>query len=99
MTEFKQWQGLKALVEDAVEHGSRAIERVHIATARRPFAIIEHIPGVAAPARAVHLAHDAAVTTTYATVRLVNRALSAAIGVTLEALETPDDPSEEPPAA
>jgi len=35
------------------------------------------VPVLAAPARAVHLAHDAAVATTYSLVRLVGRALGA----------------------
>jgi hypothetical protein len=84
---MKQWRGLSALVEDAVEHGSRAVERIHMVTAARPFRIIEYIPGVAAPTRVVHTMHDVAVTTTYRTIRLVNRAVGIVVGVTLEALD------------
>jgi hypothetical protein len=91
MTQFKQWQGLRALIEDAIEHGSRAIERVHMETARRPFTIIEHIPVVAAPARAVHLAHDTLVSTTYAAVRLANRTLSVVLCVALDTLDAKAD--------
>jgi hypothetical protein len=94
MTQFKQWQGLKALFEDAVEHGSRAVERVHMETARRPFSIIEHIPGIAVPTRLIHVVHDAAVTTTYAMIRLVNRAVSLALGATLDVLDARQAASE-----
>ena len=34
---MSRWYGLKALVEDVVENGSRAVEQVHRETARRPF--------------------------------------------------------------
>jgi hypothetical protein len=88
MTQLKQWRGLKALVADAVEHGSRAVEKVHMATAHRPFTILEHIPVVAAPTHVVHVVHDVAVTQTYQAVRLVNRAVSALLGWTLDVLET-----------
>jgi hypothetical protein len=94
MTQLKQWRGLKALFEDAVEYGSRAVERVHMETARRPFHIIEHIPGVEVPTRMIHLAHDATVTTTYAMIRLVNRAVSAALGATLDVLDARQAASE-----
>jgi hypothetical protein len=88
MTQLARWRGLKALVADAVEHGSRAVERVHMATARRPFVIIEHVPGVAVPTHIVHAVHDVIVTQTYDTIRRVNRAVSIVLDVTLDVLET-----------
>ena len=87
MTAIKQWRGLKDLLQDAVEHGSRAVERVHLETARRPFARLEERPGIAAPARVVRVAYEAYVTTTYEVVRLVNRAVGAAIDAALDAAE------------
>jgi hypothetical protein len=87
MTELKRWRGLTALVADAVEHGSRAVERVHMATARRPFVIIEQVPGIAQPTLLVHAVHDVVVTRTYDAIRLVNRALSIVLDTTLEVLE------------
>ncbi|HEX4353548.1 MAG TPA: hypothetical protein VHZ95_11545 [Polyangiales bacterium] len=88
MTQLKHWRGLSSLIADAVEHGSRAVERVHMATARRPFVILEQIPGVAQPTRAVHVIHDVAVTNVYRTIRIVNGAVSALLGFTLDVLET-----------
>jgi hypothetical protein len=99
MTQLARWRGLKALVADAVEHGSRAVERVHMATARRPFVIIEQVPGVAAPTHFVHAVHDVVVTQTYDAIRLVNRAVSIVLDITLDVLETRtvEPPSTEPP--
>ncbi len=87
MADLKQWRGLRALITDAVEHGASAIERVHLATARRPFAIIELIPGIDAPTRAIHQMHDAIVSNTYASVREVNRAVGTALDAVLTAMD------------
>ena len=90
MKDIKRWKGLRALIGDAVEHGATAIERVHVATAQRPFAIMEQIPGIAEPVRGIHQIHDTIVTNTYGAVRMVNRALGEAIDAALDAA---DDPS------
>jgi hypothetical protein len=87
MTQPKQlarWRGLAALATDLVEHGSAAIERVHLRTAARPFRILEQIPLVALPARAVHVVHDGTVVGTYAAVRIVNRLVRATLDAVLE---------------
>jgi hypothetical protein len=70
------------LVGQVVDQGAAAIERVHLETARRPFAILERIPLLAAPAETVHIIHDAAASTVYAIVRIVNDAA----GKTLDAV-------------
>ena len=76
------WRGVVALVGDAVEHGSRAVERVHLETARRPFVILEHIPGVAPFAQVVHVAHDVTTKTVYGTIRAVNAGIGAVVRAT-----------------
>jgi hypothetical protein len=76
------WRGVVALVGEAVEHGSRAVERVHLETAKRPFVILEHIPVVAPVARIVHVAHDATAMTVYGTIRAVNAGVGAVIRAT-----------------
>ena len=88
---LNKWRGLKALVHDAVEHGSRAVERVHLDTARRPFTILEQVPAVAGPSKIVHTVHDVLVTTTYTAVRLVNAAVGKAADVAFDLLD--DDPA------
>jgi hypothetical protein len=90
MKNIERWRGLSALVGDAVEHGASAIERVHLATAQRPFGILEHIPGIAEPTQAVHVVHDAIVSRVYAQVRWVNRWVGKALDVTFDVLSDAD---------
>lgn len=87
MADLKQWRGLRALITDAVEHGASAIERVHLATANRPFTIIEQVPGIDEPTRAIHAVHDAIVSNTYTTIREVNRAVGTALDAVLATLD------------
>ena len=87
MSSIEKWRGAVALLRDAVEHGSRAVERIQIETARRPFGIIEHIPVVAAPTRIVHGVHDASVTAVHEVIRAVNVAVSRTVDFALEQVE------------
>ena len=84
--DLARWRGLGALVADAVEHGSRAVEQVQKEVARRPFAVLEAIPALAAPARAVHGIHDASVAAVHGALRLATRAARAAAALGLEAM-------------
>lgn len=99
MKDIQKWRGLRALIGDAVEQGSAAIERVHLATAKRPFTVLEQIPGIAEPTRGIHAIHDAVVTSTYAAVRLANQVAGQAIDKALDALDAtsaPDNAGETP---
>lgn len=87
---WKQLRGLRALVSEAVEHGSRAVERVQKATADRPFAILEAIPPIADPARGVHAIHDFSVSATHAAIRIVNHAVGKGIDIALDVAEKLD---------
>ncbi len=89
-TELKRWRGLARLIVDAVEHGSSAVERVHLGTANRTFAILEAVPGVREPAKVVHVVHDLSVRTVYGTVRLVNHALGRGLEVAFDAASSED---------
>jgi hypothetical protein len=92
MSDNERWRGLVALARDAVEHGSRAIERVHLETANRPFWILEKIPVVALPSKVVHAIHDATVKGVHGTVRLVARGVGEVADVALAmAAEQPND--------
>ncbi len=96
----KELRGVKALLRDAVHHGSVAVERVQLETARRPFAILEAIPGVKVPAAIVHVIHDASVTGTHAVIRAVNGAVHGLADKALVEVETvvpPTAPREDPP--
>lgn len=80
-------RGLAALVRDAVEHGSRAVEKVHLEIAKRPFAVLEHVPGIEAPTRAVHVVHDLTVQSVYGSIRLVNGLVGTTVEAALDAVE------------
>jgi hypothetical protein len=79
----RRWQGLVALAFDGLEHGSRAIERVHVETARRAFRVLEAIPPTAPIATVVRVTHDATVAVVHGAIRLTGRALGAAVGAAL----------------
>jgi|HubBroStandDraft_2_1064218.scaffolds.fasta_scaffold3151223_1 hypothetical protein len=87
MTDIRRWRGLFALVRDAVEHGSRAVEKIQIETAGRPFGVLEQIPGVAEPTRVVHVIYDAAVSGVHGVVRAVSRTVAATVDVALRVAE------------
>jgi len=83
----EKWRGLVALVGDAVEHGSRAVEKVQLETARRPFVILEHIPPVAVPAKIVHVIHDVSVKAVHGSIRGVTAVVKHAADTVLCELE------------
>ncbi len=95
MKDIKRLRGLASLVADAVEHGTSAVERVHLATAARPFAILERIPPTALVARGVHVTHDAIASGVYGSIRAVSRLARTAASLALDAAEA----AEPPPAA
>ena len=88
---MKQWRGLTTLVRDAVEHGSQAIERLQKETAARPFAILEAIPPIAAPAKVIHALHDASIAGTHAAIRLVARVVAGTVEAVLAAVDRAAD--------
>jgi hypothetical protein len=88
---FERLRGLRALVEDVVEHGSTAVQSVHLALAARPFAVAEAIPPLATPARAAHAVYDLYVSGIYAGVRIGNRVVGKVLAVTLDVVEARGD--------
>jgi hypothetical protein len=80
-------RGLKALVQDAVDQGSRAVERLQKETMRRPLEIIAQIPPLEVPGKGILEIHDLAVTNTHAVVRLVNRVVFDTVGVLIDIAE------------
>jgi hypothetical protein len=90
---IKRWRGLVALLGSTVENGASAVERIHLATARTPFRILEAIPAVATPALLVDQVHAAAVGGTYASIRLVTRVVTKALDIVLDAVDEEDPPA------
>lgn len=84
---MRRWRGLKSLVVDAVDHGSRAVERIQRETASVPFDLLEKIPVLAEPAKGVRLVHDTALSATHGMIRLVNRGVGAALDVVFDVVE------------
>ncbi|HMJ16258.1 MAG TPA: hypothetical protein VK524_32815 [Polyangiaceae bacterium] len=87
---WKRWRGVKNLLESAVENGSRAIERVHKETARRPFTILENIPPIALPARGIHELHDHVVSAVHGSIRITNRVVGQCLDVVFDTLDEPE---------
>jgi hypothetical protein len=84
---MQRWRGLKSLVVDAVEHGSRAVERIQKETARRPFEILAKIPPLEVPVKGIHVIHDTAVGGVHGMIRLVNKAVSGTLDVVIDVVE------------
>jgi hypothetical protein len=95
-TEMEQLRGLRALIEKAVDQGTAAVERVHRATAARPFAVLDAIPPVALPARGVRVVHDAILDTVYGSIRQVNRVVGGTLALAIDVIEGAATPSDVP---
>jgi len=80
-------RGLKALVQDAVDQGSHAVERLQKETVRRPLQIIAQIPPLEVPGKGILEIHDLAVSNTHAVVRVVNRVVFDTLGVLIDIAE------------
>jgi len=89
-------KGVKDLIQDAVEHGSTAVQEVHETVAARPFRILELIPPIRLPVQGVRLVHDAVVRTVYSSIRLANRAVGAVADEVIEVSEKEDEAGAEP---
>jgi len=84
---IKQCRGLMALARDGVVEASRAIERVHLETAGRPFGVLERVPVIAAPTAVVRGIHDFTVSSVHAVIRLTTQVVGATLDVALHAAE------------
>ncbi|AGP42062.1 hypothetical protein SCE1572_50725 [Sorangium cellulosum So0157-2] len=93
---MERWRGLKDLVQEAVEHGSRAVERLQKHAAKLPFDLLEQIPPIQAPVRGIRVIHDTTLSVVHGTIRLVNRAVGATVDVALVLLEQKARPAETP---
>ncbi len=94
MSTMKRLRGLRALVGDAVEHGSKAVEDVHKATAARTFVVLEAIPPIATPAKVVHVVHDASLTGIYGIIRVVNKVVGKTLDIAIDVAEKQEERSE-----
>ncbi len=79
-------RGLSELLVDAVDHGAAAVEKVHLGTADRTFVVLEAIPGIDLPAKAIHTLHDFGVRAAYGSVRAVTRIVGVALDTSFDAV-------------
>jgi len=92
---IKRLRGLVALLGSTVENGASAVERIHTATARTPFRVLEQTPSlIATPAALVEKVQSATVAGVYESIRLITRVAVKALDVALDAADTeePNDP-------
>ncbi|WP_437967406.1 hypothetical protein WMF04_49005 [Sorangium sp. So ce260] len=93
---MERWRGLKDLVQDAVDHGSRAVERLQKHAVKLPFDLLEQIPPIREPVRGIRLIHDTTVSGVHGAIRLVNRAVGGTVDVVLFIAEQRRRPAESP---
>jgi len=93
----KRWRGLKDLIEDAIDQGSRAIEEVHGQAGRWVFDLLERVPPLATPARRVRALQQTVIARTYGTIRLVNRLVGGIVTVAIDVAETAPRKASAPP--
>jgi hypothetical protein len=74
----KQLRGVKDLLKDAVDAGVDATEQVHLALARKPYAVLEKITAIAAPVHVIERLQHTITVGVYQSIRTVN-ALSAVV--------------------
>lgn len=96
---MKRIRGLKSLVQAAVEHGSRAVEKVQIEMAKTPFDLLEQVPPLKVPVAGVRLIYNTSVSTTHGMIRLVNKTVGDTLEVVLDTMSTektegPDEPGK-----
>ena len=84
---MQRWRGLKSLIIDAVDQGSRAVERIQVETARKPFELLEQIPPLAVPVKGIHTIHDTTVAGVHGVIRLVNQVTGKTLDVVLDVIE------------
>ena len=80
-----RWHGLVDLVQDAVHHGTIAVEKVHQRVARTPLDVIACVPPLAPAARWAADRQARVIAATYATIREGDAAVGTVVGTCLEA--------------
>ena len=84
---MQRWRGLKSLVVDAVEHGSRAVEHVQKETVRRPLEILAKLAPIEVPVKGIQEIHATAVSGIHGMIRLVTRVGGGTVDVVIDVVE------------
>lgn len=83
---MKRARGLKDLVIDAVEHGSRAVEKVQIETAKVPFDLLEKITPLKVPVAGVRLVYNTSISNVHGMIRLITKVTGDTVDAVLEGI-------------
>jgi hypothetical protein len=91
---LQQARGLKDLIQETVEAGASAIEKVHQDIACQPFAVLKKINVIAVPVQAIETVHQTITGGVYTSVRTVNRIAGVLATQVLNRLEEHGDTAE-----
>jgi hypothetical protein len=91
-TTLRQLRGLTDLIEDAVGAGVTQTERMHVAIARYPYAVLERVTPIAAPVRGVEFVQATITGSVYWTIRLATRITAVAATRALDQLASENAP-------
>ena len=80
-------RGLAELVQDAVQHGTIAVEKVHQSVARTPLEVLALVPPLTATALWMADAQSRLIAASYRTIREASAAAGALAGTCIEAAE------------
>ena len=94
---MKRWRGLKDLIEDAIDQGSRAIEEIHGQAGGWVFDLLEQVPPLAKPARLARSLQQTVIARTYGTIRLVNRVVGGIAAIAIDAAGAGPGKTSAPP--
>ena len=81
-------RGLADLVQDAVQHGTLAVEKVHQSVARTPLDVVALVPPLTAPARRIAALQAQVIAITYETIRATSAAAGVLVRACIDAVET-----------
>lgn len=84
---LRQLEGLAELFEDTVDAATAAVAEAHLALAHQPYAVLAHVPVVAAPAAAIESVQQTVTAAVYASIRSINQVAGAAAGAILTCLD------------
>jgi ABC-type phosphate/phosphonate transport system permease subunit len=85
-------RGLAMLLEDAVVHGTIAVEKVHQSVARTPLDVLATLPPLAGAARSIAACQAAAIAATYAIIRETSAAAGVLVHAWLDAVDASRGP-------
>lgn len=84
---MKRWRGLKNLVGEAVDHGSRAVERVQKDMVKLPFDMLEKITPIAVPVKGVREIYETSLSGVHGMIRLVNRVVGDTLDTVIDVVD------------